>query len=109
MLAKKHRLPAKISTKHFLTFSEDFFSLRVGENKTKDSRFGFVVSKSVDKRAVVRNRLKRQFRRFIEENYSKIKPGYDFLFKLKPVVKGQSTKDINIKIKEGLEKKSLIE
>lgn len=109
MLAKKHRLPATINIKHFLTFPGSLFNLKIGENKTEESRFGFIVAKSIDRRATARNRLKRQFRRFMEENYSKIKPGHDFLFKIKLEAKNQKTKDIHGNIKEVLKKEGLIE
>lgn len=109
MLAKKYRLPAAISTKHFLTFPGTFFNLKIGENKIKEKRFGFIVAKSIDKRATARNRLKRQFRHFAEENYSKIREGYDFLFKIKIAAKNQKTREIHANIKEVLKKEGLIE
>ena len=104
MLAKKNRLPAKVSLKHFLPkastrhflfkINANFFFLKVGENKEKESRFSFVVSKNLDKRATARNRIKRQFRRFIEENCYRIRPGFDFLFKVKKQAIGKKTQEI---------------
>ncbi|OGH10249.1 MAG: ribonuclease P protein component [Candidatus Levybacteria bacterium RBG_16_35_6] len=109
MLAKKNRLPAKASVKHFLlNINADFFILKVGENRTEESRFNFVVSKRLDKGATVRNRLKRQFRRFIEENCSRIRPGFDFLFKIKNQAKGKKTQEIHRQLKEVLKKEGLI-
>ena len=109
MLAKKNRLPISTNTKHFLTFPAVFFSVKVGENKINKTRFNFVVAKSIDKRATVRNRLKRQLRSFTEENYSKIKKGYDFLFKVKKEARGRETKEIHNQIKQVLKKEGLIE
>jgi ribonuclease P protein component len=107
MLAKELRLPARISTKTFKHFSGSFFNLSFGENKIGQARFGFVVKKAAVREATERNRLKRQFRRFFEENYQKIKPGFDLLFKIKKESNGKTTKEIHGKIFEALEKEKL--
>lgn len=109
MLAKKHRLPKETGSKKFFTFPASFFNVKIGKNNKEESRFAFIVSKNIDKRATVRNRIKRQFRRFIEENYSKIKLGHDFLFKIKKEAKNKKTTEIHKEIKGFLEKESLIE
>ena len=55
--------------------SDEFFVLYAGKNKnleTTATKFGFVVSKKVHKRAVVRNKIKRRMREavmyYIREN-----------------------------------------
>lgn len=83
MLTKDKRLKNPIS-KNSNSFSFRFFNIRKFENSKPTSRFGFVVSKKVDKRAVVRNRAKRVLRSCVEERVSVIEPGFDFLFVLKP-------------------------
>ena len=99
MLKRKFRLPKeKLKTKKTLNV-EDFI-LKTSENKLGISRFGFVVSKKIDKRAAVRNRAKRFFRAYIEENLEKIKLGYDFLFILKKIPE----KTTLVQIKEVLSK-----
>ena len=42
-----------------------FFKLIILPNKTSSTRFAFIASKMVDKRAVVRNRLRRRCREWI--------------------------------------------
>ena len=44
------------------------------------SRFGFIVPKTIDKRAVVRNEIRRLFQACVGSMIEKIKPGYDMLF-----------------------------
>lgn len=84
MLKRKFRLPKeKLKAKKSLNVGD--FVLKTSENNLGLSRFGFVVSKKIDKRAVVRNKAKRFFRAYIEDNLKTIKPGYDFLFILKKV------------------------
>lgn len=86
MLPKHHRLPGNTRFHKAQVIKTPLFSLRVQSNSLESSRFGFVVSKKVDKRAVVRNRLKRVFRSCIEEKLSQIKPGNDMLFILSPTL-----------------------
>lgn len=84
MLKRNLRLP-KEKLKAKKTLNLRGFVLKTSENNLGLSRFGFVVSKKIDKRAVIRNKAKRFFRRYIEENLEKIKPGHDFLFILKEI------------------------
>lgn len=62
------------------TFSTPIFNLKIGKNSQEAKRFAFVVSKKIDKRAVVRNSLKRKFRSCIEEIFDNIGNGWDFIF-----------------------------
>lgn len=83
MLKKKHRLPLMARSKRIKTVSTDYFLIKISKNDLLDSRFGFLVSKKIDKRAVVRNRLKRTYRSIVEELAEKIDKGYDLLFVIK--------------------------
>lgn len=83
MLKKEHRLKAGERILNARVLSTKLFTLKFTTNKTELSRFGFLVSKKIDKRAVVRNRLRRKTRKCIEDNLTNIKPGFDFLFILK--------------------------
>ncbi|MFH0873798.1 MAG: ribonuclease P protein component [Candidatus Komeilibacteria bacterium] len=47
------------------------------------SRFGFVISTKVDKRAVVRNRIKRRVREIIRLKLDEIKLGFDIVIIMK--------------------------
>jgi len=80
MLAREYRLPAttKLSQARFGRIA--FFSVKYAKNELPSSRFAFIVRKTVDKRAVVRNRIRRVFRSCIEELQEQIIPGYDMLF-----------------------------
>lgn len=69
MLSKKNRLTTNSSFKatYFKNrvASDEFFVLFAGKNKADESdntKIGFVVSKKIDKRAVVRNKIKRRLR-----------------------------------------------
>jgi ribonuclease P protein component len=80
MLSQPHRLPATTRLKSAKFFKTPLFSVKYAPNNLEVSRFGFVIRKTVDKRAVVRNRIRRVFRSCIEQQREEMKPGYDMLF-----------------------------
>ncbi len=80
MLAQSHRLPATTRLTHSKFYKSPLFSVKYTKNDLTVSRFAFLVRKTVDKRAVVRNRIRRVFRSCIEEQLTAISPGYDMLF-----------------------------
>jgi len=51
--------------------------IRVFPNELGCARFGLIVSSKIDKRATVRNRLRRQLSEIIRSELIKIKPGFD--------------------------------
>lgn len=103
MLKKEFRLP-KIKFKAEKTFNLPDAIIKVSENGLSVSRFGFVVSKKVDNRAVVRNKTKRILRSFIQENLENIKTGFDFLIISRKVPK----EDIGFKITEVFKKEGYL-
>ncbi len=108
MLKKKYRLLRETKFDNKNIFTSPFFVLRIAKNEKSLSRFGFVVSKKTDKRAVVRNRVKRQIRHNIEENLDKINPGYDILFVLKKQMTNKTTEEINGIAMDALRKLKLL-
>ncbi|MCL5439139.1 MAG: ribonuclease P protein component [Patescibacteria group bacterium] len=90
MLKKKYRLSASLSLKQARIIDSPLFRLRFLKNDLPFNRFGFVVSKKVDKRAVARNKVKRILQKSIQEIFEKINTGYDILFLAKPVLKESS-------------------
>lgn len=82
MFKRKYRLPKKYFRGERTLYSS-LYTLKLAKNGKKASRFGFVISKKIDKRATVRNRIKREFRKCIEDKIDQIVVGYDFLFILK--------------------------
>lgn len=80
MLKKKYRLPAAIRLKKARKISSRYFFLNTGESGLSYSRFAFVVSKRVDKRAVIRNKIKRKVTEAINGQLERIKAGIDMIF-----------------------------
>jgi ribonuclease P protein component len=108
MLKKIFRLdaPKLIRSKNIQSAS---FSLKTAKNDLDIPRFAFVISKKLDKRAVVRNSTKRKLSSCIEEIFDRIKGGNDFIFYPKPLIVEMNHKELlseieNVFRKEGLQK-----
>ncbi len=108
MLSKEHRLPARTKLSRPLFFKTPLFAVKTGKNGTSQSRFAFLVRKSVDKRAVVRNRIRRVFRSCIEELLEKISPGYDMLFFLEKGIMDERQENLCKYLKGFLKEKGLL-
>ena len=68
-----------------------YFVLKIARNNLSYNRYGFIVGKKIDKRAVGRNRLKRRFRAGVETLSHELASGYDILFLLKKEAAEQTT------------------
>ncbi len=108
MLAREYRLPAtvKVTRSHFA--KTELFSVKYAQNNLERNRFAFVVKKSVDKRAVVRNRIRRVFRSCIEELLPHMVQGYDMLFFLEKGIIDKQQADLCQELLEFLKDKQLI-
>ena len=88
MLARSHRLQGREEIKQILRkgsmVRERYFSLRCLKNNLPFSRFGFVVSAKVSRKASARNLLKRRSRDIIRKKLPSIEKGHDFLFIFSP-------------------------
>ena len=78
------------------------------KNELEDSRFGFVVSIKVSKKAVVRNRVKRIMRHAIHENLEKIKSGLDIVFFTRPGIEKLDGIEIRQQVMQLLTKLNLL-
>lgn len=83
MLSKNNRLHKEKEIKSLIHRGQTFFLpefiIKYQKNQQDSSRFTFVVSTKVDKKAVVRNRLKRQLREAIRTLLPEVVGGFDVL------------------------------
>jgi len=83
MLPTAHRLHKETEIKSLIRHGQTFFLpefiIKYQKTKEKPSKIGFVVSTKVDKKAVVRNRIKRQMREAINSFLPNIKDDYSIL------------------------------
>ena len=89
-------------------FSDDFLLLKIVKNNLPVSRFGFIVSKKISKKAVERNRVKRLLRESIRSMQKDIRIGFDAVFISKTGIVGKEFKEVNKSVGELLKKSGLI-
>lgn len=111
MLPKKFRLTKKKDFEKIFRkgecLTEKIFVLKAAENGLDYSRFGFIVSLKVSKKATVRNRIRRQIQESIRMNIGGIKNGFDIIILAKPIIKNKPYKEISSIIKSALKKRGL--
>lgn len=84
MLPKENRLKKKNDfdrvSKEGQQVRGDFFILKFCNNGLRVTRVGFVVSKKVSSKAVVRNKIKRHLREALRFELDKLRIGFDLVF-----------------------------
>ena len=76
-------------------FQSESFAIAILSRKDKEpSRFGFVISNKISKRANIRNKIKRILREAVKTSLPELKSGFDVIFLVKKVVLLKQTKDI---------------
>ena len=108
MFKKENRLVRGVRFNNSYSFSVPQFVLKVRKNGLLLNRFGIVVSKKIDKRAVVRNKIKRIFRNALLNLNKNMILGHDILFIVKIGVLNKTKEEIQLSIKRTLEKAGLI-
>lgn len=87
MLPREHRLKGDARFKALAYKGRSFFSpiltMRAARHLGEPSQFGFVVSTKVSKRAVVRNRVRRQLREIVRLELPKLSPGFHVMLIVK--------------------------
>lgn len=113
MLPQIHRLIKEKDFKILARRGKSFFIKELGikylKNNLTHPRFGFIVSNKIDKRATVRNKIKRRLREIVHQNIKRVKPGFDFLFLTNPEIKNLDFWQIKEKLEEILEKLKLFQ
>ena len=104
MLKKTFRLSGREKIESGEKINTRFFTLRFVTNKLKHPRFLFVVSKRVDKRAVTRNKVKRNLSRILEKNIPNEGFGYDIAIVAKKEALNITQKEIEKELLGAIEK-----
>ena len=115
MLSKLNRIKKKkdfeIIFKKGKSFKNKLFILRFLKNNFNQSRFGFVVSQKVSKKAVIRNKIRRRLSEIIKDNLKNIqKPenNLDLVFISLPETAGKEFLAIKESVEELLIKAKII-
>lgn len=88
-------------------FKEGFLSLIALRNKSTESRFGFIVSRKLSKKATLRNKIKRRLRALAEANIPKINPKADLILIANSGLEKKDFWEIEEILKEILQKAKL--
>lgn len=87
MLPKAHRLTKQKDFDYILKNGKPLFSqsfiIKIVKNNLTINRCGFIISKKISKKAVIRNKLKRQLREIIRQQLNFLKTGYDLIIIVK--------------------------
>lgn len=90
MLDKKNRIRLKKEFDHVFQTGQSFYSgiigVKIANNKENIVRFGFLVGLKVNKKAVVRNKIKRQLREISFQELKEIKNGTDIVIIALPAI-----------------------
>lgn len=111
MLPKENRLILKSDFDQVKNRGEkwqsNFFGLLVYPTNNQFSRFGFLISTRLSKRAVKRNRARRRLRQIIRELLPQINPGFDIVFLGKKALLETSQKELELEIERVFRKARL--
>jgi ribonuclease P protein component len=83
-------------------FGQPFFASELGfkviKNNLTKNRYGIVVSLEIDKRATVRNQIRRRIKEIARLQDKNLKQGFDLMFLVRVSVKGLKYKKIEEKL-----------
>jgi ribonuclease P protein component len=92
MLEKKNRIRLDKEFDHVFKTGQSFYSglmgVKIANNTQNNTRFGFLVGLKVDKKAVGRNKIKRQLREIAGKELPKIKDSFDVVVVALPAISG---------------------
>ena len=74
-----------------------------------ESRFGFIVSKKISKKAVVRNRIRRLLSEAVQNLLSRMKQGFEGVFLAKREIAGKSYDEVFDEVERVLEEAKMVE
>lgn len=85
-----------------------FLVLKFVENGLDISRVGFVVSKKISNKAVIRNKVKRRLRSAIRALLPQLRQGYDLVFFSRPSIESKDFQEIKEAVDELLKRARLL-
>jgi ribonuclease P protein component len=112
MLAKKNRLTKKKDFENVFkrgrSFKQDFLIFKIIENKLGQSRFSFIVSKKISKKAFLRNRVKRRISESVRLKIEKLRKGIDGILIALPKVEEKKFLEIDETIEKLFKKAKIL-
>lgn len=108
-LSQKHRLKGKYFFNRVKrlgrNFSSPHFFINIAPAKAPDElKFGFIVSTKIDKRATVRNSVRRQLAQVVYNNINSFPLGHHFVIVARPAASRSTYKELNFSMQQTLSK-----
>lgn len=111
MLNKLHRLTKKKEFDQVFKNGQSSYNkilgIKIINNELNYNRFGIMVSSNISKRAVDRNRIKRQIREIVRLQLNKMKKGKDCVIITQPTILQQSYQAMEKSIAKHFQRLSL--
>jgi ribonuclease P protein component len=108
MLKKENRIRLDKEFDRVFKAGQSFYvkdlGFKLAKNALEISRFGILINTKVSKKAVVRNKIKRQIRAIIEKRIDGISSGYDLVIIVFPIILDKKFADIEKIILDGLKR-----
>jgi ribonuclease P protein component len=112
MLPKINRIKKKkdfeIIFKNSKSFKTNLFIFRIMKNNLGQSRFGFVVSQKVSKKAVIRNKVRRRLTEIIKSKIENIKTDINLVVIALPGIEKKEFSDLKEAMNDALIKTKLV-
>ena len=112
MLPKEYRLPLRTELhrvqKEGKVYHFPYFGLLLAKNNLNLSRFAFIVSNKIHKRATKRNRITRLLRESVRLLLPKIKPSFEVVFLVKKIILGKDFQEVQSAVKSSFQKTGLL-
>lgn len=112
MLPSRFRLKNEKKIKQAIKYGRSFFNSWFGiyflRNKDRQTKIAIVVSTKIDKKAVCRNRIKRQIRHIFLKYCQNLLPGFNIVFITRPKLKDLDFWDLDYKLSGILKKIGLL-
>jgi len=111
MLKKKNRINRKKDFDRIFKTGQSFYGrilgIKAAKNELELNRFGIMISTKVSKKAVIRNRYKRQLREIIKNELILMKTGYDLVLIVFPLILDKNYQELEDLVRNGFKKLKL--
>ena len=108
MLKKTNRITRDKEFDRAFKTGQSFYTKILGfkavDNGLEADRLGVLVSTKVSKKAVIRNKIKRQIREIVQSKLSSLKPGKDLVIIVFPQILDKEFKDLDAAVDFGMKK-----
>ncbi len=112
MLSRKYKLKKDNDFKKVFNkgkyYQKDFIKIKFLENDLEINRFGLVIGLKISKKAVQRNKIKRQLEEVIQSELEQMKKGIDIIILVQPEIIEKEYQEIKETLIELFKKSKII-